>query len=195
MAIFPLHPKVSAAPKNALMKNAAWHSAMMQAFHVGPKNVLVVRQHFGSSREVREKSASGLLEAEGPWEAPLVRRAFHGTRVTPAADNTGIISEESGTEKQPEELILQAAKIQSVSEQKKPVTAVSQAEHPCYPLLSRRLRIVVIRNGLFLRFKDHTEFTQTDQAEEAEHNPGECISSAVGDIKNIPANQAQGKQK
>jgi hypothetical protein len=32
----------------------------------------------------------------------------------PAADNTGIISEESGTEKQPEELILQAARIQSV---------------------------------------------------------------------------------
>ena len=42
----------------------------------------------------------------------------------PAADNTGIISEESETEKQPEELALQAARIQSVSEQKKEAVAL-----------------------------------------------------------------------
>ena len=45
------------------------------------------------------------------------------------------------------------------------------------------------------RNKDRSEFKQTYQTEEAEHNPSECCSPAVGNIKNIPANQAQGKQE
>ena len=49
----------------------------------------------GSSRKVRESPSSNLLEVEGRRKALLVRRAFHGTAVTHAADNPGIIPEEN----------------------------------------------------------------------------------------------------
>ena len=50
---------------------------------------------FGSSRKVRESPSSNLLEVEGRRNALLIRRAFHGTAVTHAADNQGIIPEEN----------------------------------------------------------------------------------------------------
>ena len=49
----------------------------------------------GSSRKVRESPSSNLLEVEGRRKALLVRRAFHGTAVTHAADNQGIIPKEN----------------------------------------------------------------------------------------------------
>ena len=46
-------------------------------------------------RFLRESTSSNLLEVEGRRKALLVRRAFHGTAVTHAADNQGIIPEEN----------------------------------------------------------------------------------------------------
>ena len=75
-----------------------------------------------------------------------------------------------------------------------PVKAKSRFFLSCSRLCGRGLGSVFLY-ALLPRFKDRAEFKQSDQTEEAEHDPGENTLPAVGDIKDVPANQAQGKQE